>query len=55
MKDIKFITKIKVDQTFCHVCKHTYKEMDVGNHHLYATCEICERRDEVGLVWKHAR
>ncbi len=46
------VTKIKVEQHYCHVCKHPYKEMDVGKKHLHATCEVCERRDEVGLVWQ---
>lgn len=47
----KFITKIKVQQASCHVCGTPYEEMDIGKHHLYATCKKCVRRDEVGLVW----
>ena len=51
----KFLTKIKIEQISCHVCNEKYQEMDIGENHVYATCKKCERRDEVGLVWKMPR
>jgi len=43
--------EITIDQFRCHVCNTGYPRFAIGKKHVYATCKICERRDEVGLVF----
>ncbi|HLC24589.1 MAG TPA: hypothetical protein VJJ25_03050 [Nitrosopumilaceae archaeon] len=43
--------EITIDQFRCHVCNTGYPRFAIGKKHVYATCSICERRDEVGLVF----
>lgn len=49
------ICKIAVSTLNCHVCGKKYYNMFLGKKHVYAVCNICERQDEVGLVWNVPR
>jgi hypothetical protein len=40
-----------IDQIQCHVCGTKYRKFSLGKKHVHATCESCQRRDEVGLAW----
>ena len=45
------MTNIVISTLNCHVCKKKYYKMELGKKHVYATCNICDRRDEVGIVF----
>jgi len=50
MKEMTNIT-LDIPTLNCHICNTRYKRFSIGKKHVYATCEKCERRDEVGLVF----
>jgi hypothetical protein len=37
-------------QTICQRCNAPYDRFTLGKSHVYATCKVCNVRDEVGLV-----